>query len=93
VPEEDRIALLPRCVVEQGHARRLLGDADTVLPVTREATDGGRLPAVCDASSCTEGIVHLLEVDGVDHLDDEARVGRVARHVLRYSVSAASWSR
>lgn len=31
-----------------------------VLPLVREATDGARLPIVCDASSCTEGFRHLL---------------------------------
>lgn len=33
---------------------------ERVLPVVREATDGGRLPIVSDASSCTEGFRHLL---------------------------------
>ncbi|BDO41018.1 FAD-binding and (Fe-S)-binding domain-containing protein [Cellulomonas sp. NTE-D12] len=36
---------------------------DVVLPVIRQATDGGRLPVVCDASSCTEGFRHLVESD------------------------------
>ncbi|MGN8244785.1 FAD-binding and (Fe-S)-binding domain-containing protein [Cellulomonas soli] len=36
---------------------------ENVLPVLREATDGGRLPVVCDASSCTEGFRHLVESD------------------------------
>ncbi|WP_426596002.1 FAD-binding and (Fe-S)-binding domain-containing protein [Cellulomonas sp. McL0617] len=39
-----------------------------VLPVVREATDGGTLPIVCDASSCTEGFRHLLgdELEVID---------------------------
>lgn len=36
---------------------------EKVLPVIRAATDGGRLPVVCDASSCTEGFRHLVESD------------------------------
>ncbi|WP_456823627.1 FAD-binding and (Fe-S)-binding domain-containing protein [Cellulomonas sp. P5_E12] len=39
-----------------------------VLPALRDATDGGRLPVVCDASSCTEGFRQLVggEVQVVD---------------------------
>lgn len=33
------------------------------LPVLREATDGGRLPVVCDASSCTDGFRQLVGGD------------------------------
>jgi len=29
----------------------------------REATRGGELPIVCDASSCTEGLLHVVEAD------------------------------
>jgi D-lactate dehydrogenase len=36
---------------------------ERVLTTLREATRNGELPVVCDASSCTEGIVHLLEAD------------------------------
>jgi D-lactate dehydrogenase len=32
-----------------------------VLPILWEATDHGRLPVVCDASSCTEGLAGLVE--------------------------------
>lgn len=32
-----------------------------------EATDGGRLPVVCDNSSCTEGLVHALETYQHEH--------------------------
>ncbi|GEL95911.1 FAD-binding and (Fe-S)-binding domain-containing protein [Cellulomonas composti] len=46
---------------------------DAVLPVVRAATDGGRLPVVCDASSCTEGFRKLLA--------DEARVVDVVAFV------------
>ncbi|MFF9778772.1 FAD-binding and (Fe-S)-binding domain-containing protein [Streptomyces sp. NPDC013978] len=33
---------------------------ERLVPVLSEATDGGRLPVVCDASSCTEGLTVLL---------------------------------
>lgn len=45
--------------IPAGHAAM----RDRVLPVIRQATDGGRLPVVCDASSCTEGFRHLVESD------------------------------
>lgn len=32
---------------------------ETVLPALWEASEGGRLPIVCDASSCTEGLLTL----------------------------------
>ncbi|WP_256839282.1 FAD-binding and (Fe-S)-binding domain-containing protein [Ornithinimicrobium faecis] len=35
--------------------------ADRVVPALREATDGGRLPIVVEASSCTEGLVTMVE--------------------------------
>ncbi len=35
----------------------------------RQWSDGGRLPVVLDASSCTQGVVSELEVDGVEVLD------------------------
>jgi D-lactate dehydrogenase len=40
-----------------------------VLPVLRDATDGGRLPVVVDAASCTEGLVRLLGDEGVRVVD------------------------
>jgi D-lactate dehydrogenase len=36
---------------------------ERVVRSVRAATDDGRLPIVCDASSCTEGFRHLLEAD------------------------------
>ena len=30
--------------------------SDRVLKALWQATDGGRIPIVCDASSCTEGL-------------------------------------
>lgn len=36
---------------------------DTVLPALWEATGQGRLPVVCDAASCTEGLVQMVESD------------------------------
>ncbi|MEV0580741.1 FAD-binding and (Fe-S)-binding domain-containing protein [Streptomyces sp. NPDC050392] len=35
--------------------------AERTLAVLWEATDGGRLPVVCDASSCTHGLTQLLD--------------------------------
>lgn len=37
---------------------------DRVAASLREASDGGRLPVVCDASSCTEGLEVLLDAAG-----------------------------
>jgi D-lactate dehydrogenase len=33
---------------------------DRVVPALWQATDGGRLPVICDASSCSEGLVEML---------------------------------
>jgi len=55
---------------------------DKVLPVMREATDNGRLPVVCDASSCTEGFRHMLETDPDLHVEVIDAVAFVASHVL-----------
>jgi D-lactate dehydrogenase len=35
---------------------------DKVVPAIKRASDNGRLPVVCDASSCTEGLRHMLAV-------------------------------
>jgi D-lactate dehydrogenase len=53
-----------------------------VLPVIREATDNGRLPVVCDASSCTEGFTHMIETDPDLHVRVIDSVAFVAEHVL-----------
>jgi D-lactate dehydrogenase len=53
-----------------------------VLPVIREATDNGRLPVVCDASSCTEGFRHMLETDPDLHVQVIDAVAFVAERVL-----------
>jgi D-lactate dehydrogenase len=45
-----------------------------VLPVLRTATDGGALPVVVDAASCTEGLIRLLEDEGIGVLDAVAFV-------------------
>ena len=39
----------------RGHDRM----TELVLPALWTATDEGRLPVVCDASSCTEGLVTM----------------------------------
>lgn len=36
---------------------------DRTLASLREATQDGSLPIICDASSCTEGLIHMLEKD------------------------------
>ncbi|MGB4628572.1 MAG: FAD-binding and (Fe-S)-binding domain-containing protein [Propionicimonas sp.] len=53
-----------------------------VLPVIRKATDNGRLPVVCDASSCTEGFKHMIETDPDLHVEVIDSVAFVARHIL-----------
>ena len=53
-----------------------------VLPAIRAATDGGRLPVVCDASSCTEGFRHLIESDPDLDVEVIDAVAFVAEHVL-----------
>jgi D-lactate dehydrogenase len=67
---------------------------DRVVPALRAASRNGELPIVCDASSCTEGLVQLLEddrihvVDAVTLVHDELlprltvthRLGSVALH-------------
>ena len=47
---------------------------EQVLPVLRTATDGGALPVVVDAASCTEGLIRLLEDEGIGVLDAVAFV-------------------
>ena len=54
----------------------------TVLPAIRKATDNGRLPVVCDASSCTEGFRHMLETEPDLHVEVVDAVAFVARRVL-----------
>ncbi|MEA4943369.1 MAG: FAD-binding and (Fe-S)-binding domain-containing protein [Propionicimonas sp.] len=53
-----------------------------VLPVIRSATEDGRLPVVCDASSCTEGFGHMIESDPSLNVEVIDAVTFVARHVL-----------
>ncbi len=55
---------------------------DRVLPVIRAATDNGRLPVVCDASSCTEGFRHMIETDPDLRVEVIDSVAFVAAHVL-----------
>ena len=55
---------------------------EKVLPVIRQATDNGRLPVVCDASSCTEGFAHMIETDPDLHVEVIDAVAFVAKHVL-----------
>jgi D-lactate dehydrogenase len=55
---------------------------DRVLPVIRRVTDNGRLPVVCDASSCTEGFKHMIETDPELKITMIDSVSFVAQHVL-----------
>ena len=59
----------------RGHERMARLVVDAVLA----ASDGGRLPVVCDASSCTEGFQHTLVDEGVTVID---AVQFVAERVL-----------
>lgn len=52
-----------------------------VLKAVRSASDGGRLPIISDASSCTEGLAHLFEDAGAEWQTEDA-VAFVAREVL-----------
>ena len=47
---------------------------DQVVPVLRAATDDGALPVVVDAASCTEGLVRLLDDEGIRVVDAVAFV-------------------
>ena len=47
---------------------------ERVVPVLRRATDGGTLPVVVDAASCTEGLLRLLEDEGMEVVDGVAFV-------------------
>lgn len=40
-----------------------------VMPMLEAATRGGQLPVVCDASSCTEGLMKLLAERGIRFID------------------------
>jgi D-lactate dehydrogenase len=55
--------------------------ADRVVAAVLEASDGGRLPVISDAASCTEGFAHIFEDAGV-HVRTEDAVAFVARAVL-----------
>jgi D-lactate dehydrogenase len=55
---------------------------ERVLPLVREATGGGKLPVVCDASSCTEGFAHMFETDPDLDVEIMDAVAFVARYVL-----------
>ena len=55
--------------------------ADRVVAAVLEASDGGRLPVISDAASCTEGFAHIFEDAGV-HVRTEDAVAFVARVVL-----------
>ena len=50
---------------------------DQVRPVLRTATDDGALTVVVDAASCTEGLIRLLEDEGIAVMDAVAFVDEV----------------
>ncbi|MDR1712370.1 MAG: FAD-binding oxidoreductase [Propionibacteriaceae bacterium] len=56
--------------------------ADVVLPALKAATQDGKLYAVCDASSCTEGFRHMLETDPSLKIEVIDAVAFVAKHIL-----------
>ena len=73
----------------KGHSGGYDQMRDQVLPVLLDSTDGGRLPVVVDAASCTEGMLKLLAdreeirvVDAVEFVVSEVlpRLG-VARRI------------
>ena len=64
--------------ISAGHAQM----SRRVLAALREATDGGRLPVVCDASSCTEGLVKIVKSDPDAHITVIDAVQFVADRVL-----------
>jgi D-lactate dehydrogenase len=47
---------------------------EQVLPALRDASRGGSLPVVCDASSCTEGLHELVRSAGERDPSDPLRV-------------------
>lgn len=63
----------------KGYERGLDTMTARVLRVVREATDGGRLPVISDASSCTEGFHRMLDGSGF-RIEDATTF--VAREVL-----------
>ncbi|MFC7456074.1 FAD-binding and (Fe-S)-binding domain-containing protein [Brachybacterium sp. GCM10030267] len=52
---------------------------ERVRNALREATDGGELPVIVDAASCTEGIVEAVEGTGIEVID---AITYVRRHLL-----------
>lgn len=63
----------------KGYAKGHQSMSDRVRESVRAATDGGRLPVISDAASCTEGFAHLLAEDGGRVID---AVAFTAAHVL-----------
>jgi len=55
---------------------------ERVLPLIVEATDNGRLPVVCDASSCSEGFRHMIDTAPELNIQVIDAVAFVAEHVL-----------
>ncbi len=47
---------------------------EQVAPTLRTASDGGALPVVVDAASCTEGLIRLLDDEGIPVIDAVAFV-------------------
>jgi D-lactate dehydrogenase len=62
----------------KGRTRGYAVMASRVLPALLEATEGGRLPVVCEAASCAEGLVQMIASDtayqGIRVLDATAWV-------------------
>lgn len=64
--------------LKEGYARM----QDKVVASLRSATRDGELPVVCDASSCTEGLVVLLEAAAAGTIHVVDAVAFVDEHVL-----------
>ena len=70
----DAARLSPGCAAGRRGSPRVTATATTGWPSGcatrwRRATEGGRLPVVVDASSCTEGLLQMLADAGLEVLD------------------------
>ncbi|MDR0848923.1 MAG: FAD-binding oxidoreductase, partial [Propionibacteriaceae bacterium] len=53
-----------------------------VLPILKKSTQNGKLYAICDASSCTEGFRHMIESDPSIDIEVIDAVEFVAKNIL-----------
>ena len=91
VPDGIDVAVLRHAVVVEGDRRgRTRRCASGCCPWSATATDGGRLPVVCDASSCTEGFRAPARATQVQVIDV---VAFVAERVLPVLGPYRGWRR